>query len=562
MNTLRTANPGFGLGLRTQHYPDFLAAKQPLDWLEIVTDNFLVDGGRPLKMLDAIRQDYPVVMHGVAMSIGSAQGIDLAYLAKVKQLADRIQPLWVSDHLCWIGVAPAPSEQLHDLYPLPYTDEAAQRVVSQIRQAQDMLGRRLVIENVSSYVSYAQSACAEWQFLSHIAQAADCLLLADVNNIYVSSVNHGFNAMDYVCGLPAERIQQVHLAGHSFQDDFIIDTHDHPVSQPVWDLYAQACGVWGAVATMIERDDHIPALPVLIAELDQARLMAAIHCGAAAEQAQEKPLTALPTHNGAPLEQLQTQFADYVLDRYDTSDMLRHIAPLAADRLDPSGSLPKTQQRLKVYHHAYRARLTEVLADSFAKTTLYMGSDLFDTHAAAFSVAQPPLGKSLNDYGGDFPAYLKTLYPNNLELYELAQLDWVLRHCFAGADVQALDLASAQADTAQSWLLRSPALVPSLVLIPVHHNVVSIWKAIDADEPVPALETLDAPSLLMVWRKGDQPHFQTVAAEQRDFLRALFAGASIADAAHAHAEVHPNDDPAKLGAWLLEWWHDGILRAQ
>ena len=183
-DALCTPNPGFGLGLRTQHYPDFLAAqaggkKIALDWLEIISDNFMVAGGKPLHMLDAIRRDYPMVMHGVAMSLGAAKGLDTAYLKRLKALADRVQPLWVSDHLCWIGQG---AEQLHDLYPLPYTDEAATLLVQHIRQAQDVLGRRLVVENVSSYVAYSQSACSEWQFLSHIAQAADCLLLADVND--------------------------------------------------------------------------------------------------------------------------------------------------------------------------------------------------------------------------------------------------------------------------------------------------------------------------------------------------------------------------------------------
>ena len=263
---------GFGLGLRTQHYADFLARKQPLDWLEIITDNYLIDGGKPLAVLDTIRRDYPVAMHGVAMSIGSSQGVDVPYLQRVKALADRIEPLWVSDHLCWTGPGP---EQLHDLYPLPYTDESARHVITQIRRAQDVLGRRLVLENVSSYIRYRHDSASEWQFLAHIAQEADCLLLVDVNNIYVSSVNHGFDPLTYLHALPAHRVQQIHLAGHSDNGDHIIDTHDHPVAQPVWDLYAKACQRFGAVAAMIERDDHIPPLAELLDEMAIARRVAA-----------------------------------------------------------------------------------------------------------------------------------------------------------------------------------------------------------------------------------------------------------------------------------------------
>ncbi|MGQ0599995.1 MNIO family bufferin maturase [Aquabacterium sp.] len=269
---LTQPSPGFGLGLRTAHYADFLAQPQRVDWLEILSDNYMVPGGKPLRMLDAIREHYPMAMHGVALSIGSVEGPDWAYLQQLKQLVDHVQPLWVSDHLCWTGVH---GRQLHDLMPLPYTDEALDVVVRNVRQVQDVLGRRLVLENVSSYVNFKQSHMSEWDFVAAVCERADCLLLLDVNNIYVSSVNHGFDAMGYIDRMSAHRVQQMHLAGHAHNGDHIIDTHDQPVSDPVWDLYAHACRRFGHVATMIERDDHIPPLPELINELDQARRMAA-----------------------------------------------------------------------------------------------------------------------------------------------------------------------------------------------------------------------------------------------------------------------------------------------
>lgn len=269
---LTQPSPGFGLGLRTAHYADFLAQPQRVDWLEILSDNYMVPGGKPLHMLDAIRAHYPMAMHGVALSIGSVEGPDWAYLQQLKQLVDHVQPLWVSDHLCWTGVH---GRQLHDLMPLPYTDEALDVVVRNVRQVQDVLGRRLVLENVSSYVNFKQSHMSEWDFVAAVCERADCLLLLDVNNIYVSSVNHGFDAMGYIDRMSAHRVQQMHLAGHAHNGDHIIDTHDQPVSDPVWDLYAHACRRFGHVATMIERDDHIPPLPELINELDQARRMAA-----------------------------------------------------------------------------------------------------------------------------------------------------------------------------------------------------------------------------------------------------------------------------------------------
>lgn len=262
---------GFGLGLRPKHYPDFIAARQPVDWLEIISENYMVQGGKPLAMLDRIRADYPVAMHGVSMSLGSVHELDLDYLAKLGRFARRIEPLWVSDHLCWTGVH---GVNLHDLYPLPYTEEALRHVARRIRRVQEILERRLVVENVSSYLAYADSAMSEWDFLAAISEEADCLLLLDVNNVYVSSVNHGFDARAFLDAIPARRVQQIHLAGHTDNGDHIVDTHDEPIADPVFDLYAYACRRFGAVSTMIERDDNIPPLAELIAELGRVRQVA------------------------------------------------------------------------------------------------------------------------------------------------------------------------------------------------------------------------------------------------------------------------------------------------
>jgi uncharacterized protein (UPF0276 family) len=263
---------GFGLGLRVDHYEAILADKPAVDWFEALTENYLVPGGKPLGYLMRIRERFPVVMHGVSLSIGSTQPLDRAYLAQVKALAARLEPEWVSDHLCWTGVA---GRNMHDLLPLPYTEEALANVVERVRTVQDSLGRRILLENVSSYVSYRDSQVTEWQFLREIAERADCLILLDVNNIYVSSVNHEFDPVDYLNAIPVERVQQIHLAGHENHGDYLIDTHDHPVPDPVWELYGAALRRFGSVSTMIERDANIPPLEELCAELDAARQLAA-----------------------------------------------------------------------------------------------------------------------------------------------------------------------------------------------------------------------------------------------------------------------------------------------
>src|ERR1700748_711714 len=263
---------GFCFCLRAGPYEAILAAPPPVDWFEALTENYLVPGGKPLHNLMRIRERYPLVMHGVSMSIGSTAPLDRAYLAQVKALAARIEPQWISDHLCWTGVA---GRNLHDLMPLPYTEEALANVVDRVRTVQDILGRRILLENVSSYVTYRDSQLTEWEFLREIAERADCHILLDVNNIYVSSVNHEFSALDYLNSIPVDRVQQIHLAGHEDHGDYLVDTHDHPVPDPVWELYAAAVRRFGAVSTMIERDDHIPPLEELCAELESARALCA-----------------------------------------------------------------------------------------------------------------------------------------------------------------------------------------------------------------------------------------------------------------------------------------------
>jgi uncharacterized protein (UPF0276 family) len=269
MATLATL--GFGLGLRVDHYEAILAGQPAVDWFEALTENYLVPGGKPLDYLLRIRERYPLVMHGVSMSIGSTAPLDRTYLKQVKALAARVEPAWVSDHLCWTGVA---GRNLHDLLPLPYTEEALTNAVERVRVVQDILGRQILLENVSSYVTYRDSQLTEWDFLREIAERADCLILLDVNNIYVSSVNHEFAALDYLNAIPRERVQQIHLAGHENNGDYLIDTHDHPVPDPVWELYRAAVQRFGSVSTMIERDANIPPLEDLCAELDAARQFA------------------------------------------------------------------------------------------------------------------------------------------------------------------------------------------------------------------------------------------------------------------------------------------------
>ena len=270
---------GFGLGLRRPHYAEFLERDVPVDFVEIISENFMVDGGRPLATLDAIRERYPVAMHGVSMSIGSAAGLNRDYLKRLKALADRVRPLWVSDHLCWTGVG---GHNSHDLLPLPYSEEALDTVCANIAVAQDALGRPMLFENPSSYVQFPDVGLTEWEFLAEMCRRTGCYLLLDVNNVFVSSRNHGFDSSVYLAAIPADRVRQIHLAGHSQGETMLIDTHDHPVAPGVWSLYEATGHRFGPVATMIERDDDIPPLDDLLQELDIARHRASVALSRAA----------------------------------------------------------------------------------------------------------------------------------------------------------------------------------------------------------------------------------------------------------------------------------------
>ncbi len=264
-------NLGFGLGLRPQHYRDILDNYPKVDWFEAISENYMVPGGQPLRMLEQIRERYPIVLHGVSMSIASTAPFEANYLKDLKSLGDRFEPEFVSDHLCWTGVH---GINLHDLLPVPYTREALDHVVARVQHVQDALQRPLALENVSSYVQYTHSEMSEWQFLSEMAQRTGCWLVLDVNNVFVSAFNHDFDAQEFLDGIPADRVVQFHLAGHEHATTHIIDTHDAMVCDEVWTLYRAAVERFGRVATIIERDDDIPPYDDLVAELSKARTMA------------------------------------------------------------------------------------------------------------------------------------------------------------------------------------------------------------------------------------------------------------------------------------------------
>jgi uncharacterized protein len=258
---------GIGIGLRTVHFPHILSQKPAIDWFEVLSENFMDSGGRPLWVLDQIAERYPVVLHGVSLSIGSSDPLDLEYLKKLKALAARTRAHWVSDHLCWTGVM---GRNVHDLLPMPYSEEALRHTTARVKAVSDFLERPLVLENPSSYVEFASSSMPEWEFLARLAEDADAGLLLDVNNVYVSAFNHRFDANTYVDAIPADRVVQYHLAGHTHKGTHIIDTHTGQALPEVWELYARAIARTGSAATLYEWDEDIPEFDVVLAEAQKA----------------------------------------------------------------------------------------------------------------------------------------------------------------------------------------------------------------------------------------------------------------------------------------------------
>lgn len=268
MSRFNYPNLGFGVGLRHQHFRYVLDNWPRVDWFEVISENFIDSRGWPRHVLERVAERYPVVLHGVSMSIGSADPIDFEYLARLKHLAQEIGARWVSDHLCWTGIL---GRNTHDLLPLPLNEETLRHVVRRLRTVQDFLERPLILENPSSYLSFACDTMREWEFLNALAEEADCGLLLDVNNVYVSSVNHGFDAVEYIESLSHERVVQIHVAGHTHCGTHIMDTHDRPVLRGVWELYRLACRRTGGVSTLLEWDSSLPEFPVLHAEVLKAK---------------------------------------------------------------------------------------------------------------------------------------------------------------------------------------------------------------------------------------------------------------------------------------------------
>ncbi len=396
---------GYGVGLRDVHFRHLLhtpAAEWDVDWFEIISENFFDDHGFASYALEHVAAHRPVVMHGVSLSIGSADPLDTGYLTKLRALADRLQPAWISDHLCWTGVNGAVT---HDLLPMPLTRSSLDHVADRVRAVQDFLGRPLVLENPSTYLEFRVSEIPEWEFLGLLAEETGCGLLLDVNNLFVGAYNHGFDPVSYIEGLPADHVVQVHLAGHRDHGTHLLDTHDRPVPDGVWSLYAQAQARTGGVSTLLEWDADIPPYPELVAELAKARDVPVRSPSATAASGPRPHVPAASRTGGCDLRALQGWMLDACVttavpnDQVDIDSRVR-----GSDRCSAEG-------RLEIYARGYLARLLDSLRTEYRVLRALVGDQVFDLFARGYLEACPPRSPSMLDLGAGFASYLEETRP-------------------------------------------------------------------------------------------------------------------------------------------------------
>jgi uncharacterized protein (UPF0276 family) len=470
----------FGVGLRPKHYAEFLRTSPAIDWVEAISENFMGVGGRPLAVLEKARNDRPVALHGVLLSIGSPEPLDSLYLTQWKELVDRIEPVIVSDHLCW---GRAHGRYVHDLLPVPFTDEALTVAASHVAQVQDVLKRQLVLENVSSYLTFEDSQWTEWEFMGELVKRTDCGLLLDINNVYVSSRNHGFDPEAYLAALPFGSIAQIHLAGHQKTEGLLIDTHDGPVRDNVWAWYARAIRRFGPVPTLIEWDDAVPPLETLVAEAARARTVcaSAVLTPERGEASPTRRLTEKPPRH--PLEVSTQRLFAAVCDAepigLSAEELVAEVAPVSA------------RQRIEVYAQMYWLRMRDVLRDGFPLTREGMGAELFDAVVAAFLKKHQSRHFSLDALGAPFAQFVQSENPG---WAETARLERAKAESFLAPDAPVASFSELRSVPAEVWadvgLVRHPS-VRVLKDTVVWRHVFEVFQAPISHSEAEALQRLE-----------------------------------------------------------------------
>lgn len=531
---------GCGVGLRPKHYPVITGEWPQVDWFEAISENYMDSGGRPIAILEQIRAHYPVALHGVALSIGSMDPVNQPYLERLKTLVDRIQPEIVSDHLCWSGVGGA---QLHDLLPLPFTEESIVQVVSKVSQVQDFLKRPILLENVSTYITFKHSVMPEWEFLSEVARRSGCGILLDLNNIYVNSKNHGFELSDYLNGISGDKIGQFHLAGHTDMGTYLFDTHSKPVIEPVWDLYREALKRWGPISTLIEWDDDIPEFSELLEERNRAKKIYQSYLSSSPQA-----LGSRLNHSGMTTAK-ETKSLNEV-QRW----MVDWVKPTAGKKIP---EFVVGGERLVAYSGGYVARIHESLKECYETVHQLLGEKAFIELAERYAAEYPSQSYNLTWAGSHLPEFLEDHPVEELPyLDSLARLEWQIVETFHAFDQPAFDKKELAKISPEDWEQAKLFFQPSLRLFKSDWPVFELWKKRKTLTPATILK--NQKQYLLVGRKGVQVRCEILDEPQFEFLKSLLAGRTLGEACEDLAALS-GDEEIPVTDWFGRWVQDGLI---
>ena len=535
--TYRNANKfqlpflGYGAGLRAPHIGYVLENKPPIDWFEIISENYMEGDASTLGNLEKIRENYPIVMHGVSLSIGTIDPIDSDYLHKLKALADRLQAPWISDHLCWTGIA---HTNTHDLLPVPYTEEALAHIAGRVRRVQDVLERPILLENPSAYLSFSGVSMPEYEFIARLAEEADCGLLLDVNNVYVSAFNQRFDTKTYLDAIPLERVAQIHLAGHTHKGSHIVDTHSGRVCDEVWDMYGYVRQRAGEISTMIEWDEDLQDFPALLAESDKART---------------PPPTSspLPDFSGnatknrpvIPYEEQLRYFQLSVLhpdgqDVPPAAEWATHLEGFSAD------------DQIRAYREAYRSRLCERVREDCPALRAYLGAEATEKIIADYVESTPSVHYNMTRYVERFPEFVANTLPQKPFAYELALWETAIPLLFLEKDGAALLPENVGEMTEETRLRRRPCVR----IFAFAHNLHDYYRAVRQNKTPPHITQTKTYAALS--RIGEKIYRFDVTEAEYDLLQRFNDGITLTDALTRHSERYDSEE-TDIGEQFAKW---------
>lgn len=563
MPSQKFSHLGFGLGFRPCHYTEILKSRpKSINWLEVITENFLTVGGKPRRILEEARDIYPVAIHGVGLSIGSPDNLNKTYLKNLKELTGWLKPALISDHLCFTTFN---KHNSHDLLPLHYTKAILERVTNRVNEIQDLLGQRFMLENSSAYVTYENHDMPEVEFLCRLVEKTSCGVLLDVNNLFVNQMNLGEDPISYIKALPKESVGQIHLAGHSVETNELgtvrIDTHDHPVNDEVWTLFQMARHKWPNASPMIEWDDHIPALTELTEMLDFARGLPPIDV-----QTASSLLFTKETPGGINYRQTADQghaaLFSLAIDSDGVAPEDSRLQTLAANA--PVPRLLGT----RAYNNAYFSRLRDVLRDEFPTLAGVTTEDGFSEIAASYLRAYPPSEADIGLLGTNLARHLETAAIIHVDfgvpmsaLADLARLDRARAEAFTDmAAVSPISKSVLAELTPSHWELVCFQFSPTVNLLNCKNAIAQVWAAVDSHEPPAKPEARQ--QTIIVWRTGEHSEHKVMSDDENFLFSQMTAGTSFAEATKNLSEsLHESleDTSSKAITHLLEWFDMGIV---